>query len=114
MLNLEVDILMDPLGVMDRMKRLCREKDISLGGCRNVTPVPPLTYLNLTQTETDLTRTVLPVCYNGESQKQITPNCPTLHITPELEHFPKQCDSLTSSDTLPSSQKCLRSPRSSL
>ena len=30
MLNLEVDILMDPLGVIDRMKRLCREKDISV------------------------------------------------------------------------------------
>ena len=37
MLNFEVDILMDPLGVMDRMKRLWREKDIS----HSLSPLTP-------------------------------------------------------------------------
>ena len=31
MLNLDVDILIDPLGVIDRMNRLCLEKDIADG-----------------------------------------------------------------------------------
>ena len=48
MLNLEVDILMDPLGVMDRMKRLWREKDISLSH-RSLAPHTH-TYLSLNLT----------------------------------------------------------------
>ena len=56
MLNLEVDILMDPLGVMDRMNRLWREKDIVLFSCSG-SPLTPPCYLelNLTQTEVRLT-----------------------------------------------------------
>ena len=56
MLNLEVDILMEPLGVMDRMNRLWREKDIVLFSCSG-SPPRPACYLelNLTQTEVRLT-----------------------------------------------------------
>ena len=90
MLNLEVDILMDPLGVMDRMKRLCREKDISVLGRRNVTPGPRLTYLNLTQTETDLTwgRSGSSLQWRKSKAK-----CPTSPLSPELEHYLKHPDS---------------------
>ena len=81
---------MDPLGVMDRMKRLCREKDISVLGRRKVTPGPRLTYLNLTQTETDLTWGRSGSSLQWRKSKA---NRPTSPLSPELEHYLKHPDS---------------------